>query len=392
MAEDQSTGRDASGDLVLWLLATGNLIVGIGAFMVIGLLSPISSDLRLPPAGAGWLISAYALSYAVSSPVLTALSGRIGRGAVLAAALVFFALGHIIAALAAGPGLLYCGRVVSAVGAGLFTPGAAAVAVSRAPAAARGRALAFVFTGFTVAQVAGIPLGSWLGYALGWRVVFVGIGVLAALVGLVLPLLLPRGLAVPPTTLRAFVRVLRQPPLAVSATYLGLAMAAAWVPYTFLGPLIEAKSGGGGGLVSALLAIYGLGALVGNVAGGRITDRLGPDRTLLIVASINIVMLLLVPALPWSAAGGGALLFLWAANGWAVMVPQQARLVALAPADSQIMLALNASAVYVGGALGSAIGAVTVSRAGLWWTGPVGALVGALALAHLLLAIRLARR
>lgn len=386
-----STGGSAS-DGPLWLLAAGNLIVGVGAFMIIGLMSPMTADLQLSPTAAGWVVSIYALAYAVSSPLLTVASGRSDRRVVLALALAIFGSGMIVTATATSIGLLYSGRAVSAIGAAMFTPGAAAVAVAMVPGAARGRALSLIFTGFTLAQVAGVPAGSWLGYTLGWRAVFTATGLVAIAAGLVVLLALPHRIAVPPTTVVGFGRVLRNPSLAVSSMFFCTSMAAGWVPYTFLGPMIEWKLAGGRDLVASLLFIYGLGALLGNVLGGRITDRLGPDRTLLATVSLNVAMLGLVPTLPWTYAAGAALLFVWAANGWSTMVPQQARLVALSPGDAQVLLSLNASAVYIGGALGSAIGAATVERGGFWWTGPVGAITGLVALAHLVVALRLAPR
>jgi DHA1 family inner membrane transport protein len=378
---------------MLRLLAAGNFIVGIGAFSIIGLMSPLQGDLGLTPLAAGSVVSAYALAYAFASPVLTAVLGRADRRPVLAAALAMFGAGMLLAAVARGVTGLYAGRIVASLGAAVFTPAAATVAVAGVAPGARGRALALIFTGFTLAQVVGVPASSWLGYTFGWRAVFAGIGILAGLVALLVLARLPRGIVVPPTTLGAFGRVLKDPGLALSALFLCSSMAAAWVSYTFLGPMIEWKLAGGRDVVSMLMLVYGLGALVGNILGGRVTDRLGPDRTLLVIAGLNVVLLLAVPTLPWTFLTGALLLFAWAVNGWAVMVPQQARLVGLAPGESQILLALNASGIYIGGAVGSVIGAATLAQTGgYWWTGPVGALAGLLSLAHLLAAFRLTRR
>jgi DHA1 family inner membrane transport protein len=159
--------------------------------------------------------------------------------------------------------------------------------------------------------------------------------------------------------------------------------------------MIEEKLGFGRDGVTALLVVYGIGAFAGNMMGGRLTDRVGPARTLVMLAAVQVVFLAALPVIPWTLWLAVPLLFAWALFGWSFMVPQQARLVALAPDRAPIVLALNAACIYIGAALGSGLGgqAKTLGGGGqgsLTALAVAGALFGALALAHILLSLKIA--
>jgi predicted MFS family arabinose efflux permease len=211
------------------------------------------------------------------------------------------------------------------------------------------------------------------------------------LLAAVLLAVLPRRLAVPAATLAGLAQVLTSPPLAVSVLFFATYLIGAWSAYAFIGPLIELKLGAGRDLVAALLAVYGLGAFVGSLVGGRVSDRLGHDRTLLAITIAAIPLVGLVTVVPWTVPTAAILLFVWAMVSWSAAVPQQARIIALAPDKAQVLLALNAACIYLGASGGASIAAATKASVGLVWTGPAGAVVGTLALAHLLLAMRLTR-
>lgn len=381
----------SSGGL-LAALALGNFVVGAGAFVAIGVLAPIGRDLGLSAVGQSWVMTAYAAVYVVASPVLTALFGPVERRRLLLAALAVFVVGCALTASASGPGLLYAGRALAAVGAGLFTPATAAVAVATAAPEARGKALAAVFAGITIAQVAGVPAGTFLGYAFGWRSAFTAAALLGVVVLAVLAVVLPRGIKVQPASLASLGRVLTTPALAlavlVTATFLG----GIYVVYTFLSPLMETKLGLGRDGVTAMLAIYGLGAVAGNVLGGALSDRIGADRTILVLLVCQIALMPLVTLASYGVVVGALLLFAWSASGWSFMVPQQSRLVEIAPAETQVMLALNAASIYLAASLGAAAGGAVVEASGIPATGVVGAAVLVAVIGHLALSNRLVGR
>lgn len=372
------------------LLSIGNFVVGMGAFVVIGVLVPIAGDLRLDTAAAGWVMTAYALAYAVASPILTALTGRIDRRTVLLTGFVLFIIGSLLCALAATAPMLYAGRALAAAGAGLYTPGAAAVALASAPPEQRGKVLATVFAGLTLAQVIGVPAGAWLGYTFGWRTAFFAVVGLGVVVTAILAWRLPVGIRVAPASLASLGRVLAAPSLSLAILFTGTFLGGIYVVYTYLAPLVEAKLAAGRTEVTIMLTLFGLGAVVGNVLGGALTDRIGPSRTLLLLCVMQIVMMPIVTLLPYGLWLGALVFFTWSVFGWSFMVPQQARIVSISPADAQVILALNSAVIYLAASVGSLIGGAVLSSQGLTALGPAGAAIMAFAIVHLIGSDRLA--
>ena len=380
----------------LGLLALANFTVGFGAFVVVGVLPPLAAAFGVGAAEAGQVMSVYAIAYALASPVGVALTGRLDRRDVLGLGLALFGAGALVAALAPGFGVLLGARVVMAVGGGLVTPVAASVALGLALPAERGRALALVFGGLTLAQAVGVPAGAWVGYAFGWHAAFALAAALAAAT-LAASLRLPRGLQAPVTSLATLGAVLRAPALVAAVAFTAVFVGGLYVLYTYLAAFMEARLGLGRDGVSLLLLVYGAGAVIGNWAGGRLTDRVGPARTLTGLALAQLVVMPALTLLPLGPGAGGVaavavLLLAWSASSWSFMVPQQARLAALDPERAPVLFALNAAAIYLGAALGAAAGAaVLAGTGGTALLGPVGALVAAAGLASLPLASRLRR-
>jgi predicted MFS family arabinose efflux permease len=377
---------------LLILLSFATFVTGIGALGVVGVMTPLSRDLGLTPVGAGWVMSAYAIAYALGSPLLTSTTGQFDRRPVLVSGMAAFAIGAALAALATSPLALYGGRVVMALGAGLFAPAAAAVAIASVPLEQRGKALSMVYGGLTVSQVVGIPAGSYLSYLFGWTILFWGVTVAGLAMAAALAVLTPRGIKVAPATLSDLAAVLTDPRLAIAVLLTATAMGSAWTAYTFLAPIIEVKTGGGPALVGLLLGIYGLGSVAGNMLGGILTDRFGPERALTFATIIPVPMVTLLTLFPWHAAVGGVLLFAWAAAGWAFAIAQQSRLVMLDPARTQVLLALSAACIYVGSSIGSMLGGVAMTFGGVPALGVATVAMGLVGIAHLALTLKLGGR
>ena len=373
-------------------LAFANFVVGVGAFVVVGVLAPITRDLDLSKAESGWAMGAYALSYAVSSPLLNAATGRIDRRVVVAGGLAVFVLACLAMALAVNAPMLFGARVLAALGAGVVTPVAAGIAAASAAPEARGKALSFVYAGMTAAQALGIPVGAWLGYAYGWRSVFWTAAGLSALALVWVLARVPRAIAFQASSLGQLGRVLTSPRHMIAASFTATFLGAAYTVYTFLGPLAEMRLNMGRDGVALILAAYGFGAVTGNVIGGRMTDRLGPDRSLAVLAATQIVLTPLVTLLPFNLAGGMALAFCWSLFGWSFMTAQQTRLIMVDPAAQGVMLALNAAAIYIGSAIGSTLGGYVYERISLEATGVAAAALCALALGQLMLSIAQVKR
>jgi predicted MFS family arabinose efflux permease len=377
--------------VLIALLSAGNFVIGMGAFVVIGMLGPMAASFGVAPAEAGLALTVYALAYALASPAVVAATGGWSRRGALVAGLGLFALAAALSALAPTPAALYAARVLAAIGAGLFTPNAAAVAVSCSPPERRGAALSNVFFGLTLAQVIGVPAGGFAAYAIGWQASFLVVALIALPVLAGLWRATPPDLPFQPTRLATLGAALAdwRTLLAVllTATFLG----AIYVPYTYLAPLLAATMGWQGPGIAAALFAFGLGAVAGNLLGGRLADRIGPARTLAGLALAQIALMPLLSALPAPGPATLALLFVWSVCGWSFMAPQQARLVRLAPDRPNVVLALNAAAIYVGAAAGSALGAAAIARFGVEGLGLVGAAAMLVGLANLGLALRAER-
>lgn len=382
MGDDQSR-------LVIPILSVANFVIGMGAFMVIGLLGPVAQGLNLTPAAAGWMMTVYALAYAVLSPLLVAATGRIGRRRVLAIGLGLFALANLVAALSTSAAMLFFARVIAAAGAGMFTPIAAAVAAGLSAPEARGRALAAVFFGLTLAQVLGVPAGSWLAYTFGWRVAFFVVLALAVPCVWLIWTFIPSGLSFQAVSLRDLGRTLRNGPIMLAVMITASFLSGIYVVYTYMSPLLSGTMGFGRDGITAALLVFGCGAVIGNLVGGRVSDRIGPIRTLTILASLQVMCLPVFSFLPLPPVAVFAFFGVWSSFGWSFMAGQQTRLIGMAPETASVVLALNAAAIYVGAAFGSAVGGIVLDQFGLMALGWTGGVVALLALLNIRLSYRI---
>ncbi len=354
-ASGLASGR-ASGGALLAALSVANFSIGMGAFVVIGLIVPIAEGFDTSASAAGSLLTVYSIAYAVGSPLGVALTGRLPRRRVLVGALSLFALGALLSALAPSLGWLNAARVLVALGAGCVTPVAASIALASSPAGGEGRALARVFFGLTLAQVLGVPAGGWLGYTFGWQSAFLVVAALSALSASLAWHLVPRALAVPVNTLATLGAALADWRSLVAVLFTATYIAAIYVLYTYLAPLLQADQGYGRDGVTLVLVVFGLGAIAGNLLGGTLSDRIGPSATLVLACLAQALTLPAFSLLPMSPP---VLLFLtlaWSTCGWSFMVAQQARIVRQRPERQGVLLALNAAAIYAGAAIGSGVG------------------------------------
>lgn len=360
---------------VTLLLSAANFVVGMGAFTVIGMLTPLAEDFSVSAATAGWLMIAYSLGYAVLSPLLVSLTGAMGRRRVLAAGLLICALGNLAAALAPSFEILLTARIVAAAGAGLVTPVAAAVAAGLSPPERRARSLASAFFGFTISQVLGVPAGSFIAYTFGWQAAFALVFVFCLPVLVLIWRRVPAGLSYEPVSLAALGRILLSPRHVLVISFTSVFVSGTYVVFTYISPLMTERMGFGRDGITALLLLFGLGSVFGNMLGGHLTDRIGWTRTLGLLAILQAMILPWFSALPFPMAVVLGLAFLWSCFGWSFNPSQQTRLIALDPANAAVLLALNGAAVYIGTALGSLIGAGVLEVAGLDGLGIAGAVI-----------------
>lgn len=370
---------------VVPILSVANFVIGMGAFVVIGILTPMAEAFGMTPAMAGSLMVVYAAVYAVASPLLVSATGQIGRRRVLAIAMTLFALAALLSALAPNVPVLFAARVLAAASAGMVTPVAAAVAAGLSPPGKQGAALSLVFLGFSLSQVIGVPLGSFLAYTFGWRVAFWLVVALALPCAALIWLRVPAGLHFAPVGLRDLTRVLGNARLMLAVGFTTVFLSGSYVVFTYIAPLLETTMGFGRDGITATLTLAGLGAVAGSLMGGTLADRIGAQRTLALLCLAQMAIMPVFSALPLPVWGLLTLAAVWSLFGWSFMPAQQVRLIARAPEQANVLLALNAGGVYLGAALGSAIGGVLIARSGLGALGIGGGLCALAALCVLLL-------
>ena len=373
---------------VFWL-ALAAFAIGTEGFVIAGLLPSIASDLSISVSAAGQLVTAYALTYAVGSPILAVTLNNIDRRTVLALALSTFIAGNLLAVMASGYGLLLASRMLMAVGAGLCMPTALAVSVAVASPERRGRAVALVTSGLTVATVIGVPLGNLVGSLFGWRATFAMVAMIGtvALAGLLLGL--PRGLPRNTASLSERLAVARRHGNVLIALLITVLWAlGGFTMFTYFAVPLRAL-GFDATHISLALLVFGAAAAIGNMLGGLLADRLGTVVTAALgltgMASALILHSLVLKLMPGQAhyAVLGAI-FLWGLSGWAFYPAQIASIIRIEPQASMIALSLNASAMYLGFAIGGALGGAvlaTLSPNDLGWIG--GTSVAASLLVHL---------
>ncbi|HVW40161.1 MAG TPA: Cmx/CmrA family chloramphenicol efflux MFS transporter [Amycolatopsis sp.] len=337
----------------------GLAIFGLGTseFLVAGLLPPIAADLGVTIPAAGLLISAYAIGMLAGAPVLAIATQRLPRKVTLAGTLTVFTLGHIVGALAPGYAVLFVSRAVSAVACAGFWAAATATAVALVPAERRGRALAVVAGGLTVATVLGVPAGTLLGQYAGWRTAFWAVaGVSALSLALVL--------AVVPATsggrprLRTELGAYRSRRLWLALAITAITTCAVMVAFSYISPLLTDAVGVPGAWVPAVLALYGLGSLAGIAAGGRIADT-HPFRALVAGNVVVIVALGVLAAAPPVPVGVIAAAVL----GFAAFFSNPAlntRVYALAESAPSLAGATNVSAFNLGIVVAPWLGGLTI--------------------------------
>jgi predicted MFS family arabinose efflux permease len=373
---------------VLWL-ALAAFAIGTEAFVIAGLLPVIAADLQISLAATGQLVTAYALTYAIGSPILAVAFNNLDRRTVLTLALGCFIAGNLVAVLAANFAMLLASRMLMAVGAGLCMPTALAVAVAISSPERRGRAIALVTSGLTVATVLGVPLGTWIGNQYGWRATFILVAVLGAVALAGLLFGLPRGLPRTTATIAQRIAVARRGTVLQALSVTALWGIGVFTVFTYLAVPLR-----GLGLspneISLALLILGIAAAIGNMIGGTLADRIGPLPTatlgLLVVTIALVLQSVTLKLLPPEYARPVflCLIFCQGIGGWAFYPGQVANLVHIEPKAPMIALSLNASAMYLGFAVGSAVGGIVLTHLApddLGWAGGCGvaaALVGIL--------------
>jgi DHA1 family inner membrane transport protein len=383
----------ARNRVALIALALGGFGIGSTEFVAMGLLPNIAHDL-LPQlyatspddanAQAGWIISAYALGVVVGAPTIAAVAARWPRKKLLLWLLVAFTVGTIASAVAPTFQLVMVARFVSALPHGAYFGIASLVAASLMGPGKRGRGVAFVLSGLTIANVIGVPAITWIGQHSGWRIAYLVVAAIFALTFVAVAFLVPwqagNAKATMRTELRAFTRLQVWLALLIGAIGFGGFFAV----YTYIAPIVTTVTGLPEASVPLVLIVAGLGMTVGNILGGRAADH-SVRNSMLLFFAILLVALAALWLTASTVVGLVVSVFVVAGACSALSPTIQTRLMDVAHDSQSIAAALNHSALNIANASGAALGGLTIA-AGLGYLSPI--VVGAiLAVAGILLAL-----
>jgi MFS transporter, DHA1 family, inner membrane transport protein len=368
-------------------LALGGFGIGLTEFVITGLLPEVAADYGVTETTAGWLVTGYALAVIVGALGLTAATTRLPRKPVLIGLLVLFVIGNTLSAVAPVYGVMMLGRVIAALCHGAFFGIGSVVASNMVAKERRASAVALMFTGLTASNVLGVPFGTFLGQALGWRATFwtiAAIGVVALVgVALLVPAVRSADAAVP--SLRRELGAFRSGQVWLSLGITVLGYGGMFGAFTYIAYTLTSVSGFSSGAVPWLLIVFGVGLFVGNFAGGKLASR-SIDGTLLVVLVALTVVLAVFAAVASSPVLTVIALVLMGAFGFATVPALQTRVMHYADHAPTLASGANIAAFNLGNALGAWIGGLTIA-AGLGYTSPIWAGAGITAAAVVLTSV-----
>lgn len=383
--------------LALLALTIGAFAIGTTEFVIVGLIPTIADNLAVSLPSAGLLVSFYALGVAVGAPVLTALTGKVPRKALLVALMALFTVANLLAWWAPGYSTLIVARVLSGIAHGVFFSVGSIIATSLVPKDKSGSAIATMFSGLTVAFVTGVPLGTIVGQHFGWRATFLVVAAfgLVAMIGALV--FVPKTIAhAAPASVRRQAELFVQPRLLLVFAITAVGYGGSLLVFTYLAPILEQISGFSPSVVGVVSLVYGVSVAVGNFWGGKLADTHGPVLALKIIFGVLAGVLLLL-----NVTASSKVLVLFTVLAWGavafgnvpalqVYVVKQAE--RFAPHSVGVASGMNIAAFNLGVAGGSSAGGEIVTHFGLMHTPWIGALVVLAALALTALSGRLDRR
>ena len=364
----------------LWpaaFFALGTFAIGTEGFMIAPLLPRMAVDFGMSVSAVASLVVVFTLVLAFSSPISTVLTGRMNRKDVLLLAMGFFTLANVLAAESSSFGGLLAARIMMAVAAGLYVPNANALAGTLVAPERRGRALAIVSGGMTIAIALGLPLGSLVGHSFGWRATFLAVAVMGmvACAGIVFGVKRPAGGQTQTTGLTERLAVIRQPKVRRLLLVTLFWSMGAYTTYPYIAPYLSHVLSFGERGIGWSVSWWGVFAAVGVLSGGALNDRFGSQ----VVARASLVLLALAFWVLAAAAGMSlsaalvpvlAAIAVWGFSVWSFFPAQMARLMAAGTADqTPVALSLNTSTMYFGFSIGSALGAIILGTGAIWGIG-----------------------
>lgn len=372
----QQQTKSKGGTLSLLALAISAFGIGTTEFVPVGLLSTIADDLNISITLAGLLISGYAMGVAFGAPILTALTNKMSRKTLLMALMVIFIIGNSIAAVSTSFGLLLAARIITAFSHGVFFSIGSTIAADLVPEHKRASAIAFMFTGLTVATVTGVPLGTFIGQMFGWRATFWGVALLGVVGIIASAILIPKNIKdAPPSKISDQIKILGNGPLLLAFAITALGYGGTFVAFTYLTPILQDITGFSPKVVSVILLVYGIAVAIGNSIGGKAADK-NPLKALLWMFIVQAIILVVLSFTAPFKILGLITIFLLGMFAFMNVSGLQVLVVKLAeryvPAAVNVASALNIAAFNLGIAIGAFVGGIIVDTIGLIHTPWIG--------------------
>jgi MFS transporter, DHA1 family, inner membrane transport protein len=350
-----SQAASGASRLPLLALASASFAIGTTEFVIMGLLPDVAQDLAVSIPRAGLLVTGYALSVALGSPFLAIATARMDRRRALLLLVSIFICGNLLCAIAPSYGLLMVSRILTALSHGAFFGLGAVIATALVPTQKKSQAIAMMFAGLTLANVLGVPFGTALGEALGWRDAFWAVAIIGVVAALALYVWLPRNLGAPRVQLLEEARCLRSSQVLLAMLISILSSASLFSVFTYITPFLEQVTHLSPHAVTLMLFLFGVGLTVGNVIGGRLGDWKLIPSVIGILASLVLVLILftITTASPLPAA---VTIFCWGLLAFALISPLQMRVVSQAVHAPNLASTLNQGAFNLGNATGAWVG------------------------------------
>ncbi|MGE7138749.1 MFS transporter [Luteibacter sp. NPDC031894] len=351
-------------DRRLLMLALGMFALGTDSFVVAGVLPELARHFNVGVGAAGQMTTAYALSYAILAPLIAAVAAHVPRKRLLLGSLSIFVVANLLTAVAPTFWFALATRVLAGLGAAMFAPTATGTATMIVAPERRGFALSVIIAGLTFATALGSPIGTVIGGLGDWRYTMVFVAALATAAGVGVATLLHDVPLPPQISLRDRVAPLHDSRVALTLVTTLLGQTGNFIVYTYFAVIFDRVIGGSTAVLTLLLVLWGSAGTAMNLVAGRYIDRIGSRKVLVFMFTILIVNMALIP---WASAWlvtGVLVIVVFGACGWGFQVPQQHRLVHLAPATAPVVLGLNTAGTYFGVSTAGVLGAAGLATVG----------------------------
>ncbi|MEC0232367.1 MFS transporter [Paenibacillus alba] len=356
----------------VFILAIACFVTGTVELIVGGILDLISTDLHISISAAGQLITLYSLTFALTGPLLQAVTVKVERKKLYLFAIFAFIVGNIISIVSTSYLILLSARILSAASSSLIIILSITLASQIVEVKYRARAIGVIYMGVSGSLVLGVPLGLLLGHQFGWRAPFVMIAILSIMSFVLIQMGLPRTPATVTIPLRQQLASLKNKRIIFTHMISILMLTGHLTLYAYLTPFLQEVLHLGPSSISLFYFLFGIAAVSGGGIGGWITDRFGPKKSIFFIVSSFAVMMVLMPFATVSIYTSVIVMILWSLLSWSITPALQSYLIQLAPESSDIQQSFNSSASHVGIALGSAIGGIVIEQSSVYYNAWVG--------------------